>query len=119
MKTFVRLLHEGVSEKTITVGTRAEFAVAPDQFIGFLEKGYCYFWPSRLYDFVRKSYASGGKSFPLSMNQLWEALYVAGVLVPEHRRDESGRKFEYGVRLSFGERPRMLRLDPSQFEMYL
>lgn len=119
VKVFVRFLHEGISKGDILLATKQEFAAATDKFYGYRDASYYFFWPSMLFEYVRREYERGGRHFPLSMSQLWEALYVEKLLIPDHSRDEAGRKFEYGVRIGFAGRPRMLRIDPANFEKYL
>lgn len=119
VKIFAHVLTEGIEKRSILLATREEFELAPDKFAGYEEDGYWYFWGSNLYDSIRREYSMLDKRFPLSQSRLWEALYIANVLVPSKSREKSGSKFEYGVRVSFGNRPRLIRIAPAVLKTFL
>lgn len=121
VKIFARILIEGIEKRSILLATREEFEAAPDKFVGYQEGEYWYFWGANLYDSIRREYSLGGKRFPLSQSRLWDALYIANILVPSKPREQSGNKFEYGVKVSFGNRnrPRFIRINPSALKKFL
>lgn len=119
VKIFARLVHEGIHQGKLHIASKGEFKVAMEAFVGFSDGPYVYFWPSHLFEFVRKEYGRSGKVFPLSEKQLWEQLRQKNILIPPKDRTEGTGKFEYGTRTSFEGRPRMIRIDISGFEPYL
>lgn len=112
VQVFARLVCEGIDKQTLLLTGRQEFEATPNEFHGYIDGNYWYFWPHELFDFLRRAYELGGKKFPLTQVRLWEALYLAKILVPAVPRGAGEHKFEYGVRVSFGNRPRMIRIDP-------
>lgn len=119
VKIFARILIEGIEKRSILLAIREEFETAPDKFVGYQEGEYWYFWGANLYDSIRREYSLGGKKFPLSQNRLWDALYIANILVPSKPREQSGNKFEYGVKVSFGNRPRLIRINSTILKNFL
>lgn len=119
VQVFARLVCEGIDKQTLLLTERQEFEAAPNEFHGYIDGNYWFFWPHELFDFLRRAYELGGKKFPLTQARLWEALYMSKILVPAAPRGAGERKFEYGVRVSFGNRPRMIRVDPIILKEFL
>lgn len=119
VKIFARTLFESIDRQAVRVASKEEFAAAPDEFIGFNDGEYWFFWSGKLFQHVRMEYQMQGKTFPLTQGRLWEALYINHVLIPARTREASGGKFEYSVRVGFGNRPHMVRIDPAALRNYL
>lgn len=119
VQVFARMVCEGIDKQTLSLAGRKEFESKPNEFHGYAEGNHWYFWPHELFDFLRRAYELGGKKFPLTQARLWEALYLAKVLIPPAPRGAGERRFEFGVRVSFGNRPRMIRIDPITLKKFL
>lgn len=119
IKIFSRYLLEGVEKQAIRLVSRREFELSPEKFDGYIENDLWHFRGNTLFSYIRKEYAGIGKQFPLTEKRLWEELYLSNILIPAASREEAGSRFEYGVKASFGNRSRYIRIDPSALTKYL
>lgn len=119
VQVFARAIFTGIDKGTLHLAERQPFEANPGGFSGFADGKYWIFWPDELFDFVRRTYELGGKKFLLSKARLWEALYQANALVPPIPRGTGGQRFEYLYRVGFGNRPRMLRINPTTLKEFL
>lgn len=78
-------------------------------------KGYWYLWPDKAYSRVRAYCSREGREFPLGMQALWKALASDGVLIPNVTERNGKKRVEYGTKISFAGRPRLLKIDPKRF----
>ncbi len=95
--------------------TVAEFTDNPGDYLGVEKDGFWFLWPQDTYSVISKAYQAIGKTFPKSSNALFGDLVSAGVLIPykSHRKDGIDR-IEYGTKVGFGDRPRLLKVAPER-----
>lgn len=111
--TFTTILLNALSQREVKLGTVEEFSANPDKFIGAEHQGYWYLWPSQAYKLVLSTYRSVNKTFPLSEKALWQQLANANILHPSLQKSKGVDRLEYGTRVSFGGRPRLLKISPA------
>lgn len=87
--------------------------------LGYDHKGCWHVWPDRLYDLVVKRCRVHRKIYSLSQTKVHAALADACLItVSEEKRGEK-KQVNYTLRDSFGERPRMLRINKEAAQRYL
>lgn len=114
VRLFCQTLVEALQQNRIHITNRSEFSFNPESFLGFEADGLWYLWPHEAYTLVRKSFADIGKIFPKSEAALWSDLSSRGVLIPKIINTKQGTRKEYGTKIGFGGRPRMLKIDPDR-----
>lgn len=116
VKIFAQTLLDLFHRNQISLGDVASFEASPDEYLGAVHKGHWYLWPNEAFSAVRNAYASTGRTFPLSMTALWGALAAAGILIPTEVKSKGISRVEYGTRVSFAGRPRLLKIVPQRLQ---
>lgn len=111
-KSLLTMLHT----ETVVLGSVELFAADPKRYIGAEKDGYWYLWPDRTYSAVRQFYQDSGKVFPLGDAALWRQLAADGALLPTHTKKKGVEAVEYGTKVSFAGRPRLLKFDPQKLQ---
>lgn len=94
----------------IRIATVENFVADPKSFLGVEKDGYWYLWPNEVFRAVVQYYEAGGQTFPLTQTALWAALAAEDVLIPT----KTSRGKEYGTKAPFGNRPRLLKINPQR-----
>lgn len=109
-QTLLELLQQG----EVFMGTVPQFLENPSKYIGVTTESCWYLWPKGAFKAVSDAYSMTGRTFPLSMQALWGALDAKGVLIPTETMRKGVPHKEYGTKVSFGNRPRMLKILPQR-----
>lgn len=96
------------------LGKIEDYVASPEDFVGVQANGQWLLHGKSVFPMVCSSYSSGGKKFPLSAPALWRNLVANGVLTPSTVNTKNGPKIEYGTKVPFGSRPRLLVIDPDR-----
>ena len=107
-KIFATTLQTLLQRGEVYIAKVEDFTLEPKEYLGTFKDGYYYLWPNETFRQIVQYYESGGQTFPLTQNALWAALAAERVLVPT----ETKHGVEYGTKVSFGTRPRLLKIDP-------
>lgn len=109
-QTLLELLQQG----EVFMGTIPQFLENPNKYIGVTTESCWYLWPKGAFKSISDAYSMTGRTFPLSMQALWGALDAKGVLIPTETMRKGVPHKEYGTKVSFGNRPRMLKILPQR-----
>lgn len=109
-QTLLELLEQG----EISIGSIPQFLEDPSKYLGVATDTCWYLWPKNAFKAVSDAYSMTGRVFPLSMQALWGALASKGALIPTKTNRKGVPHTEYGTKVSFGNRPRMLRILPDR-----
>ena len=113
-RLFAETLMTLIQRQDVRLGTKEEFVEDPQSYLGAIQGGYWYLWPQETYLKVVEYYNAGGGHFPLSPSALWEALANAGILLRSKTNRNGQLHYENGTKVSFGGRPRLLKIDPAK-----
>ena len=115
VRIFCRKLLELLQQNKVHLTVISNFKVNPDEYLGFEKDGFWFLWPDDTYSVICRSYQTTGKVFPKSQTALWGDLVSSGVLIPTRTKCKNGtERLEYGTKMGFGDRPRMLKIDPDR-----
>lgn len=112
VKIFAKTMLTLHQREEICIGRIEDFVNDPQSYLGAYKDGFWYLWPNEAYRYVIRYYESSGSTFPLTQSALWAALAAEGILIPT----QTGRGVEYGTKVSFGGRPRLLKIDPHKIQ---
>lgn len=111
-RIFARTVLDLQARNLFPLGSVQEYVVAPQNFVGVADDNQWLLHSKTVFRLVCTSYATAGKKFPLSAPALWRSLAAAGVLTPSTVNAKDGPKTEFGTKVKFGKRPRLLVIDP-------
>lgn len=111
-KEFAHILLDALRREEARIGSVAEVEQSVGDFIGVEYDGFWYLWPDKSYHLILSATQRMNQQFPMSDRALWEALVNAGVLVPAAEKSKGSNRLTYGTRVSFLNRPRLLKIDP-------
>ena len=114
-RVFAQSLLTLLQQGDISLAEKDEFEATTKGYVGVRYKGYWYLWPDKAYSRVRAYCSREGREFPLGMQALWKALASDGVLIPNVTERNGKKRVEYGTKISFAGRPRLLKIDPKRF----
>lgn len=114
VQIFSQTLLELLLQEELFMATIPQFLESPGKYIGVTTDSCWYLWPKDTYKAVSDAYSMTGRVFPLSMQALWGALESKGVLIPTETRRKGVPHKEFGTKVSFGNRPRMLKIIPER-----
>lgn len=114
VQIFSQTLLELLEQEEISIGSIPQFLEDPSKYIGVATDAFWYLWPKGAFKAVSDAYSMTGRTFPLSMQALWGALDAKGVLIPTNTMRKGVPHKEYGTKVSFGNRPRMLKIVPQR-----
>ena len=110
VRIFCQKLLELRQQNKVHLATPSSFKMNPDEYLGFEKDGFWFLWPDETYSVIYRSYQATGKVFPKSQSALWGDLASAGVLIAKKSQLKNGtERLEYGTKIGFGDRPRMLK----------
>lgn len=113
-RLFAEALTTLLQRQEVRLGTKEEFVSQPHEYLGVKDGNYWYLWPSETYQAVDRYYNKTGNTLPLSPSALWKALASAGVLVPTEATRKGVPYRENTVKVPFGNRPRLLKINPDK-----
>lgn len=114
VQIFSQTLLELLEQEEIAIGSIPQFLEDPSKYIGVATDAFWYLWPKGAFKSISDAYSMTGRTFPLSMQALWGALDAKGVLIPTETMRKGVPHKEYGTKVSFGNRPRMLKIIPQR-----
>lgn len=106
-RLFLEALKDLIGARNFKIApNEAAYALAEDDFVGFINDEWLWLRPHDVYQEVLRYYASIGKDFLVKPKRLKEMLYEAGII--RGIEDECTHKREYVFRAKKGSRKRMI-----------
>lgn len=106
-RLFLEALKDLIGARNFKIApNEAAYALAEDDFVGFINDEWLWLRPHDVYQEVLRYYASIGKDFLVKPKRLKEMLYEAGII--RGIEDERTHKREYVFRAKKGSRKRMI-----------